>query len=114
MPFRQLSTVLWAPHDCGCAMEYLIWIAWRAMLHGAKCTESHDLQVLHSILSCLLDSALQRTPRGGAIRLHLQYLGEGIQIQISDCGQEMAEHLDMLLQSSAAVGRHNNTQLAST
>ena len=44
------------------------------------------------------------------IRLHLQYLGEGIQIQISDCGQEMAEHLDMLLQSSAAVRHHCTAQ----
>lgn len=82
------------------------------MLHGAKYTESNDLQVLHSILSCLLDSALQRTPRGGAIRLHLRYLGEGIQIQISDCGQEMAEHLEMLLMSSAAVGHHDTAQAA--
>ena len=61
------------------------------------------VQVLHSILSCLLDSAIQRTPRGGTVRIHLQYLGEGIQIQVSDCGQEMAEHLDMLLQSSSTV-----------
>ncbi len=66
--------------------------------------------MLHSILSCLLDSALQRTPRGGVIRIHLQYLGEGIQIQISDCGQEMAEHLDTLLQSSAAVRHHDTAQ----
>ena len=66
--------------------------------------------MLHSILSCLLDSALQRTPRGGRISIHLQYLGEGIQIQISDCGQEMAEHLDMLLQSSSAVRQHDTVQ----
>ncbi len=66
--------------------------------------------MLHSILSCLLDSALQRTPRGGRISIHLQYLGEGIRMQISDCGQEMAEHLDMLLQSSSAVRQHNAVQ----
>lgn len=61
------------------------------------------MQVLHSILSCLLDSAIQRTPRGGTVRVHLRYLGEGIQIQVSDCGRDLAEHLNALLQSSATV-----------
>ena len=61
------------------------------------------MQVLHSILSCLIDSAVQRTPRGGTVRVSGNYLGEGLQLQVSDCGQEMAEQLNALLQSSAPV-----------
>ena len=63
------------------------------------------VQVLHAISSCLLDSAVQRTPRGGTVRVNAQELGGGVQIQVSDCGQEMAEQLTALLQTSSEVGR---------
>lgn len=63
------------------------------------------VQVLHAISSCLLDSAIQRTPRGGTVRVNAQELGGGVQIQVSDCGQEMAEQLTSLLQTSSAVRR---------
>ena len=63
------------------------------------------MQVLHAISSCLLDSAIQRTPRGGTVRVAAQELGGGVQIQVSDCGQEMAEQLTALLQTSAEVRR---------
>ena len=56
-------------------------------------------------MSCLLDSAVQRTPRGGTVRVRAQELGSGVQIQVSDCGQEMAKQLTSLLQTSAEVRR---------
>ena len=39
------------------------------------------------------------------MRVHAQELGGGVQIQVSDCGQEMAEQLTALLQTSSEVGR---------
>ena len=39
------------------------------------------------------------------MRVHAQELGGGVQIQVSDCGQEMAEQLTALLQTSSEVIR---------
>lgn len=60
------------------------------------------LQVLCDIISCLIDSALQRTPRGGNVDLSMRADEASIVIEVVNSGQEMAARLQDLLQTNTA------------
>ena len=57
------------------------------------------VQALSGIVSCLIDSALQRTPRGGHVDISLMAREGGINIDIVDSGTQMAERLRGLLEA---------------
>jgi hypothetical protein len=61
-------------------------------------------QVVYDILVSLIDSALQRTPRGGHVHINFRAADGGVVVDVKDTGMEMAEHLIELLQ------RHDITQ----
>lgn len=51
-------------------------------------------------MSCLVDSALQRTPRGGTVRVHMRAADGGVLVDLSDDGIEMAERLESIVQQT--------------
>lgn len=60
-------------------------------------------QALHEIVSCLLDSAVQRTPRGGRVWVDAgREGGNRITVSITDSGLEMAQRLNKVLSDSHA------------
>ena len=67
------------------------------------------VQALHELLGCLLDSAVQRTPRGGQVRVSPGRAADGrVKVDIVDTGQEMAQRLNEVLQSQVS----SSTQVA--
>ncbi len=63
------------------------------------------LQVLCDIVSCLIDSALQRSPRGGHVDVSLRVSEGGIFVDVLDSGTEMAERLQGLLGRNPSQGQ---------
>ncbi len=55
-------------------------------------------QALHELLSCVLDSAVQRTPRGGRVQVHAAEQDGRVSIIVEDTGREMAQRLNDMLQ----------------
>jgi signal transduction histidine kinase len=62
--------------------------------------ERAGLQAVQDIISCLIDSALQRTPRGGRVRVQLRAADGGVMVDVIDSGTEMAERLKDIVQHS--------------
>ncbi|BDA41622.1 probable chloroplast sensor kinase, chloroplastic at N-terminal half [Coccomyxa sp. Obi] len=62
-------------------------------------------EVTCEIVSCLIDAALQRTPRGGHVDISLRVSEGGILVDVLDSGTEMAERLQGLLRRNASQGQ---------
>ena len=65
-------------------------------------TQGMWVQALSEVVSCLIDSALQRTPRGGHVDIKMRVRDGGIAIDFIDSGTEMAERLQSLLKAGSS------------
>ena len=66
-------------------------------------------QALHELLSCVLDSAVQRTPRGGQVQVHATEQDGRVKVVVDDTGREVAQRLNEMLHSEPSCNSQVST-----